>query len=457
MKKAFAIISSILNAALAALFCIWLFGQNRLETVCVIAAAVCTLLFAFLMTLFVKKLLEDWFSSEIDYVETEPLRRNRFDIRHPWLKIVVYMVLSRIAILVLAYLIDLWANGYSGGIFDTMRRLWLRSDSPSYLGISERWYVTDGDPMYHIVFLPFYPCVIAVFNLITHSSFASAMLVSSLSSVGAAIMLYELAAIDHDRRFSMRVVKYMFILPAAFFYVSPMTEGLFLLLCVSCMYFIRRRKYLIAALFGALASFTRSPGVVLIVPMVIEAVKDIVNAYRTKTRRKARLWLERVFACLIVPLGFAGYLLVNYAVWGDPLKFMQFQREHWSQQLGYFFNSASYQTHYFLLRLDESDLRSAWGLWFPNLFCIFASLIVMLPNAKRMRASYTGYFLAYFVMTIGPTWLLSAPRYLTAAFPIAFAMAYMTRGKKADAAATVVCAALLVLYLSANVLGFPVY
>ena len=105
MKKAFAIISSILNAALAALFCIWLFGQNRLETVCVIAAAVCTLLFAFLMTLFVKKLLEDWFSSEIEYVETEPLRRNRFDIRHPWLKIVVYMVLSRIAILVLAYLI----------------------------------------------------------------------------------------------------------------------------------------------------------------------------------------------------------------------------------------------------------------------------------------------------------------------------------------------------------------
>lgn len=82
----------------------------------------------------------------------------------------------------------------------------------------------------------------------------------------------------------------------------------------------------------------------------------------------------------------------------------------------------------------------------------------MIAAARRMRSSYTGYFIAYFIMAVGPTWLLSAPRYLTAAFPVAIALSALTGGKRRyDIIATVVCIIGFILFMSANVLGWPVY
>lgn len=49
-----------------------------------------------------------------------------------------------------------------------------------------------------------------------------------------------------------------------------------------------------------------------------------------------------------------------------------------------------------------------------------------------MRASYTAYFIAYFVVTMGATWLLSAPRYLAAMLSLPAAMSALAENARTE-------------------------
>ena len=73
------------------------------------------------------------------------------------------------------------------------------------------------------------------------------------------------------------------------------------------------------------------------------------------------------------------------------------------------------------------------------------------------RSAYVAYFIAYYAVTMGATWLLSAPRYLTAAFPLALSLAALTERKWADALATAACLAGLLYYLFAFLQRWSVY
>ena len=63
---------------------------------------------------------------------------------------------------------------------------------------------------------------------------------------------------------------------------------------------------------------------------------------------------------------------------------------------------------------------------------LFIALAVMILAAKRMRASYTAYFVAYFVVTMGATWLLSAPRYLAAMLSLPAAMSALAENARTE-------------------------
>ena len=132
----------------------------------------------------------------------------------------------------------------------------------------------------------------------------------------------------------------------------------------------------------------------------------------------------------MVPLGFAAYCMVNYSVSGDAFKFIEYQSIHWHQQLGWFFGTAAYQTENAVSAAGRPALF--WGLWLPNLLAQLLSLAAMILAAKRMRASYTAYFIAYFVVTMGATWLLSAPRYLAAMISLPAAMSALAENARTE-------------------------
>ncbi len=283
--------------------------------------------------------------------------------------------------------------------------VWLSTDSRHYMDIARDWYLSEGsiDRLVQLVFLPGYPIAVRLFSYLTGSYPAAGLCVSALSFAGAGCVLYKLLRLDMDEAAAKRAVLLFAINPAAFFFAGPMSESLFMLCTFLCLYLLRRGRPLTGALFGAYACFTRSVGLILLVPILFELV-----------HKRARL--REYLALIIVPLGFAAYLGVNYAVAQDAFKFMQYQSEHWSQHLGWFFNTAAYQTEN-AVNAARGSTTLLLGLWLPNILAQLISLAVMIFAVKRLRASYTAYFTAYYIVAIGATWLLSAPRYL-AAMPV---------------------------------------
>lgn len=98
-----------------------------------------------------------------------------------------------------------------------------------------------------------------------------------------------------------------------------------------------------------------------------------------------------------------------------------------------------------------------WGLWIPNILYLFGALGLVAAAQNKLRASNVAYFLVYYAICMGATWLLSAPRYLTAAYPLALALGALTKKKWADRLATIICLVFFVFYLYAFVDQWYVY
>ena len=62
-----------------------------------------------------------------------------------------------------------------------------------------------------------------------------------------------------------------------------MTESLFLLCSLLCVYLVRKKHYLWGCLFGALAAFTRSVGVLLLAFVFVEWLYGLLRARRMGT------------------------------------------------------------------------------------------------------------------------------------------------------------------------------
>ena len=164
-----------------------------------------------------------------------------------------------------------------------------------------------------------------------------------------------------------------------------------------------------------------------------------------------------VVGALLVPLGFAAYCYINWRVSGNPFQFLIYQREHWNQRTGLFFSTAAYQTDYLLRCLRSGNRRDALGLWLPNLIACFSALILLAKAAPKLRASQTAWFLAYYIIAVGATWLLSAPRYLLVLLPVPLALAQCTRARTAGRVLTALSALASLGYLAAFALRWQVW
>ena len=228
-----------------------------------------------------------------------------------------------------------------------------------------------------------------------------------------------------------------------------MSESLFLLLTAAALYLARTRRPILGGLCGAGAAFTRSLGLLLFVPLLWELVHDAVQRRRVDARQ--------VVGALLVPLGFAAYCYINWRVAGNPFQFLIYQREHWNQRTGLFFSTAAYQTDNLLRCLRSGSWRDALGLWLPNLIACFSALGLLAAAAPKLRASQTAWFLAYYIIAVGATWLLSAPRYLLVLLPVPLALAQCTRKRTADRILTALSALASFGYLIAFALRWQVW
>ena len=401
------------------------------------AAVVSVLLFAVVGLLAVQRWADFW-SSEIEPAADESAAVSGW-------KVFLALIAWDVLILFLAWPLRCLLNG-SMTLQQSMEA-WVSGDSYHYLCIAKDWYLSSGeiDRIVQLVFLPGYPILIRVAHFLIPNWTYPALTVSGICFALAGTLFYRLARLDLGDGGARRALTALCLFPGSFFLAAPMSESLFLLCCMGCLYLARKEKWLPACLLGAYAAFTRSLGITLLVPLILELVH---------IRNKVRF--ADCASLLLVPLGFAAYLLVNQQVAGNPFQFLIYQSEHWHQNLGLFFNTAAYQTDYAIGTIHDNP-HNFWGLWMPNLIASFGALILMILAGQKMRGSWMVWFVPYYFIAIGATWLLSAPRYLLVFFPLSEAVSVLTEKKGVRAIVFLLLGILSFLYFLAYLLRWQVY
>ena len=407
-----------------------------------ISAVVSALLFSVVCILFLRHWISDWQTTG-NHGEQRGVQEKISVVF--LVRVFLTLLVLDAAVVLLVYVLRIALNGQVS--FGDSLEFWKCTDSQHYLAIAEDWYLSEGsiDRLVQLVFLPGYPLVIRAANLLIHNWLYAGMLVSSFAFTGAGTVLYCLARLDMDHPTALRALRYACLLPGAFFYAAPMSESLFLLLSVSCVYLTRKKQWLPACVLGGLAAFTRSLGLMLVIPVGYELLTDTM-----KLGLKGSSLLKRTAqyaSLLLIPAGFGVYCLICWDVSGNPFQWMIYQHEHWGQQLGLFFHTAAYQTENAINAYRNQDLKLVFGLWLPNLLCAFSALAVMAASIRKLRPSYGVYFIVYFAVAIGATWLLSAPRYLLVLFPVTFGMAELTQNRNIDALLTILMTSAALLYV----------
>lgn len=316
----------------------------------------------------------------------------------------------------------LWQEAWSKG----------NTDVNHYLNIAENWYVASGNDRLLIVFFPLFPILIRVLNLIIGNSFISAQLINTVLSCLASGMLYKVMRgwFSEQRAFFASIL--FLLLPGSIFMNSPMTEPLFMLLSCCCFYFAQRRNYLLAGLFAGLAGFTRSIGILLAVPIAVEGITELIHCVREKRKATGKLFML-IGGLVISTFGTLAYLGINKAVTGNAFIFLEYQELNWHQAIGFFFDTPRYMLNQAQYYIVNSDFITLISLAVPTLLVIFASLLIYSAKAKKLPTSLSAYFIAYFVIAIGCTWLLSAVRYMSVAIPLIAAIALIPKSRKGRA------------------------
>jgi len=166
---------------------------------------------------------------------------------------------------------------------------WQRWDTPQYQAIAERGYLAFESAMF---VPPLYPLAMRLTGrLMGGDTLLAGILISNLACAAAFVAFARLAFLElRTTAMARRSLLYLASSPPAFFLVAAYTESLYLLAAVLVILHLRRHEFIRAGLWGAVASMSRLPGVVILAPMVYSAL--------TVRPRGLRSWAALLTAAL---------------------------------------------------------------------------------------------------------------------------------------------------------------
>ena len=247
--------------------------------------------------------------------------------RAPVRDIIWLFVATRLILVMVTYVgyILLTAPKYSSNPVDIVGILasWNHWDAANYVRIAQFGYQTP----YDVAFFPLFPLLIAAFAHIlgSWSYLLVGTIISNAALLGALFVIYQLAVETGGEQVAQRTLLYLCIFPTAFYFFAPYNESLFLLLTASTFLAMRQQRWWLAGLLGLLAALTRSAGILLVIPYMVElwTTRESITASRQNM-------LFRISPILLIPLGTALYAIYCWHISGNPLDFIAVQ-SHWGR------------------------------------------------------------------------------------------------------------------------------
>jgi hypothetical protein len=298
---------------------------------------------------------------------------------------------------------------------------WAHWDGAWYTEIAAKGYEAYAPESY--AFFPVFPMIMRVGAALGGGPAFWGVAISLVSLVFALYFLYRIAEKFRDRDTARAVTLAFAFFPTAFFLNAPFTEALFLAFAAGSYWAAYvRRDLLLAGILGALAAAARNSGVLLLIPLVYEWLRN----------REEFGW-RGVWEMGLVPAGLLGYAIFLWSQFGDPLIFANAQSIYWGRELTNPLTTlenawidAGDSVRYLLdpvtLLLDPApsptlEASSAINIAFLALFLVLMGVgFVVLPPGLSV---YSFVVMLLHILTPSPLIpLLGLPRFMLEAFPL---------------------------------------
>jgi hypothetical protein len=146
-------------------------------------------------------------------------------------------------------------------------------------------------------------------NPIATAALAGVM-ISVLGTLGGMFALYDLTRDELEDAGGIRTAFYLLIFPSGFFLAQVYTEGLFVAFAFGSLALMRRRQLFLAGLLAALATWTRSIGIALVIPLGLAWLEGVWKAYRDESGGlNTAFFKSYILPTLALVLPFAAYLI----------------------------------------------------------------------------------------------------------------------------------------------------
>ena len=170
-------------------------------------------------------------------------------------------------------------------------------------------------------FFPLYPMLVRLGSALGGGPALWGVMISLVATLVASFFLYRIAEKLYDSRAARAATLALAFFPTAFFLNAVYTEALFVALAAGSYWAAYvKRDLLLAGILGALASATCNVGVLLLVPLGYEWI-----------RNRREFGSRGVGELALVPLGLLGYMVFLQGRFGNPLIFTDAQTLYWSR------------------------------------------------------------------------------------------------------------------------------
>ena len=305
---------------------------------------------------------------------------------------------------------------------------WAHWDGAWYLEIATYGYGVHAPPS--TTFFPLFPMIVRVGTALGGGPALWGVLVSLVATAFAMHFLYQIAEKFRGKEVARATTFAFAFFPTAFFLNATYTEALFVAFAAGSFWaaYVRQDLFL-AGLLGGLAAATRNFGVLLLIPLYYEWLRN-----RREFGWRGALQLG------LVPAGLLGYMAYLWGRFGDPLIFFRQQGVTWGRELidpgsalGMAWAKAGDGLEYVLdpasLFLDPAagpslEASNAVNVVFLALFLVLMGIgFALLPTGLSV---YTFLFTLLPVLTPSPVVpLMGLSRYMLGAFPLFIILGYL--------------------------------
>lgn len=310
--------------------------------------------------------------------------------------------------------------------------IWANFDGMHYLEIARNWYHHLEYP-----FFPLLPLIIrSVFQFfdifkIYVPYLTIGVIFTNLAFLASLFVVSRIINLDKQKTLTPLLFLILLTYPTSFFYGAVYNDSLFFLLSSLTLLFSRKRNFLVASIFGGLATLTRLNGLALVFLIVFEYIgthwdiKKIISETKSKLHPQEIL-KSRIYFIILIPLAFIGYLYyIQYLSgnWQDLFTAMKV----WNQSDPTFPLQVVYRYLKIFLTVSPAALVF-WVAAFEALSVLFY-VAMLIFSFKKIRVSYWVFFAVSILIPSLTGTFAGMPRYGLHIYPFFLSIAIFLQDK----------------------------